>query len=115
MKKHTVDLHGCSASKAEIVIKDTIQRCKESKEQKTRIVFITGRGNHSPNQIPVIKPMFLQMMQEQGIQVHSHNEGSFSVHVKILLKSLSINKTRGGEGVGCQENFEITNLCTKCN
>lgn len=78
--KMTVDLHGYSVAKAREVILKNILECRKSK-QKKKLVIITGRGNHSPNNIPVIKPMFLQLMDDLGIPVFKHNEGCFQVSV----------------------------------
>lgn len=74
------DLHGYSAksAKAEIVL---LIKQYESMKHRTRLIFITGKGLHSPGMKPVIKPLFLDLMKQRGIQVHEINEGKFQISV----------------------------------
>ena len=78
--KKTVDLHGVSVVKAKEIILKSISESKKSKQRK-KLVVITGRGKHSPNNMPAIKPMFLKLMDELGIPVFTHNDGCFQVSV----------------------------------
>ena len=77
-----IDLHGCRACEAKIKINDFVDYWLSKKtEEKQQLIVITGWGRHSPNNIPVLKPMFLEMMRKRGIKVEQVNKGCFKIEI----------------------------------
>ena len=78
----TIDLHGYGAREAETIIGDFVDFWQiHKKETKQQLTVITGWGRHSPNNIPVLKPMFLDMMRKRGIRVYQRNKGCFIIEI----------------------------------
>lgn len=78
----TIDLHGLNRHEANVKINTFIDYWLSNKSLIPRMLtIITGWGRHSPNNIPVIKPHFLQCMKERGIDVFQQNEGCFNIYI----------------------------------
>jgi DNA-nicking Smr family endonuclease len=75
----TIDLHGLFVEEA---IERVERRLKEARAAKlTRLVVITGRGNHSPDHIPKIKPALEKLVRQERLHValEQPNPGCFTV------------------------------------
>ena len=78
----TIDLHGYGAREAKTKIDDFVDLWQNNrKETKQQLTVITGWGRHSPNNIPVLKPMFLKLMRKRGIGVYQRNKGCFIIEI----------------------------------
>ncbi|OJA10251.1 hypothetical protein AZE42_12618 [Rhizopogon vesiculosus] len=66
-RPNTVDLHGLYVTEAEFYFKRAVQQVRESGESSLRV--IVGKGNHSDDNIPKIKPAIQTLGENLGVTV----------------------------------------------
>ncbi|KDQ26818.1 hypothetical protein PLEOSDRAFT_1044205 [Pleurotus ostreatus PC15] len=72
-KQDTIDLHGTSITEAATIVEDTLKWYNASPAKPLRI--ITGRGNHSVNQVGVLKPAIRKKLQQEHWDVRGWDGG----------------------------------------
>ncbi|KAF9499536.1 hypothetical protein BDN71DRAFT_1441660 [Pleurotus eryngii] len=72
-KQDTIDLHGTSIVEAATIVEDTLKWYNASPAKPLRI--ITGRGNHSVNQVGVLKPAIRKKLQQEHWDVRGWDGG----------------------------------------
>ncbi|KAG2048241.1 hypothetical protein BDR06DRAFT_895887, partial [Suillus hirtellus] len=77
-----VELHGLYVSEAESYFDISVQEARDREESSLRV--IVGKGIHSDNNIPKIKPAILAHAKSLGlpIEVDPRNEGCLIVSLK---------------------------------
>lgn len=80
----TVDLHHYTSSQAQRLVLRCLQKAPESDIQE--INFITGRGMHSKNKKPILRPLVLNLCKSKGIkaEICKQNNGVVSVDFSSL-------------------------------
>ncbi|KAG1870128.1 hypothetical protein DFJ58DRAFT_653127, partial [Suillus subalutaceus] len=75
----TVELHGLFVSEAKSYFSNAVRRARDSGESP--LYVIVGRGNHSENNIPRIKPEIQEYGRSLGlgVEVDPHNDGRLIV------------------------------------
>lgn len=68
----SVDLHGYFSAEASEIVKNYLRRAKRE-GNVAQIEFITGRGLHSKDGVPVLRPMVLQLCQDMGFNAYVGN------------------------------------------
>ncbi|KAF9474762.1 hypothetical protein BDN70DRAFT_884481 [Pholiota conissans] len=71
----TIDLHGTTVMEAVTIVKEILYEESSSISQAKPMKIITGRGNHSVNQIGVLKPAVRKALIEDGWVVGSWDGG----------------------------------------
>jgi hypothetical protein len=61
----TVDMHGMTRESAPECVWKTLAELKPGAE---KVNFITGRGRHSKNEVPLLRPLVLKILEEKGIE-----------------------------------------------
>jgi len=69
----TLDLHGLTVTEACTIVRETLQHSPPSPGNTLKI--ITGRGNHSTNQIGVLGPAVREMLIREGYSVSKWDGG----------------------------------------
>ncbi|KAF8200399.1 hypothetical protein BJ912DRAFT_921859 [Pholiota molesta] len=71
----TIDLHGTTVAEAITIVKEILHDEGSSISQARPMKIITGRGNHSANQVGVLKPAVRKALVEDGWVVSSWDGG----------------------------------------
>ncbi|KAG1890301.1 hypothetical protein F4604DRAFT_657854 [Suillus subluteus] len=81
-RRNEVDLHGLYVSEARSYFDIAVQKAFDRKESSLRV--IVGKGNHSDNNIPKIKPAIQAHGESLGllIEVDPRNDGCLIVSFK---------------------------------
>ncbi|KAG1900677.1 uncharacterized protein F5891DRAFT_1109273 [Suillus fuscotomentosus] len=81
-RRNEVELHGLHVSEAEFYFDVSVQEARDREESSLRV--IVGKGIHSENNIPKIKPAILAHAKSLGlpIEVDPRNEGCLIVSLK---------------------------------
>ncbi|KAG1752990.1 hypothetical protein EDB19DRAFT_2035542 [Suillus lakei] len=76
---NVVDLHGLYVEEAKLYFHDAIRGVRDLGESSIRV--IVGKGNHSLNNIPRVKPAIQEYGESLGlgVEVDPHNDGCFVV------------------------------------
>ena len=70
-----IELHGKNLVDAKEAVIRALDSAQQNKIKK--IFFITGRGNHSKGNVPVLRPMVLKVCKERGFNpTLSQNKGT---------------------------------------
>jgi len=79
---HEIDLHGLFVEEAKNFAEERIKLCKEKKVDA--LIIIVGRGNHSIDNIPKIKPAIEQLVKSNGLEsrMNEPNPGCITVLFK---------------------------------
>lgn len=77
----TLDLHGMRKVECEWFIESVLKANKSSRYSK--INFITGKGKHSHNKVPILRPLVMEICERRGLkaQLLQENDGV----VQVLL------------------------------
>ncbi|OJA11637.1 hypothetical protein AZE42_04754 [Rhizopogon vesiculosus] len=67
-RPNTVDLHGLYVTEAEFYFERAVQQVRERGESSLRV--IVGKGNHSDDNIPKIKPAIQTLGKNLGMTVN---------------------------------------------
>lgn len=79
----TIDLHNMRHDEAKIAVLNEIETA--SKSGIDELLVITGRGVHSKNNIPVLRPMVQKLCKQKSILFESVN-GGFRLRLKACSK-----------------------------
>ena len=76
----TFNLHTMRAAELRRFLPSIIQK---NVGKVSEIHFITGKGNHSPDNVPVLKPMVLKFAEKNNLkaEVHPQNIGVIIVYI----------------------------------
>lgn len=83
--KQRIDLHGFKLSESMIIVKKKLEEMeqivKENKAEKL-LIIVTGRGNHSPGNKPVLRPNILRWLKSKNYNVNEKDPGALYVLIK---------------------------------
>ena len=83
--KQRIDLHGFKLSESMIIVKKKLEEMeqivKENKVEKL-LIIVTGRGNHSPGNKPVLRPNILRWLKSKNYDVKENDPGALYVLIK---------------------------------
>ena len=83
--KQRIDLHGFKLSESMIIVKKKIEEMenlvKTIKCEKL-LIIVTGRGNHSPGNKPVLRPNILRWLKRNNYSVNEKDPGALYVLIK---------------------------------
>ena len=82
-----IDLHGYRLAEAMLIVKKKIEMMKRIIEENDlqnglELIIVTGRGIHSPGQIPVLRPNILRWLKRQKYSVNESDPGALYVKIK---------------------------------
>lgn len=81
---HRIDLHGFKLSESLIIVKKKLEEMEEivKKTKKQQLlIIVTGRGNHSPGNKPVLRPNILRWLKSKNYNVNERDPGALYVTV----------------------------------
>jgi DNA-nicking Smr family endonuclease len=78
---HVIDIHGLKVTEARARVEHALGEAMDAGASRLRV--ITGRGNHSVDNIPVLKTRILEAMAEYHIptKVHPTNPGEIWIEL----------------------------------
>ena len=83
--KQRIDLHGFKLSESMIIVKKKLEEMeqivKENKVEKL-LIIVTGRGNHSPGNKPVLRPNILRWLKSKNYNVNEKDPGALYVLIQ---------------------------------
>ena len=83
--KQRIDLHGFKLSESMIIVKKKLEEMeeivRESKVEKL-LIIVTGRGNHSPGNKPVLRPNILRWLKSKNYNVNERDPGALYVLIQ---------------------------------
>ena len=83
--KQRIDLHGFKLSESMIIFKKKLEEMeqivKENKVEKL-LIIVTGRGNHSPGNKPVLRPNILRWLKSKNYNVNEKDPGALYVLIQ---------------------------------
>ena len=83
--KQRIDLHGFKLSESMIIVKKKLEEMeqivKENKLEKL-LIIVTGRGNHSPGNKPVLRPNILRWLKSKNYNVNEKDPGALYVLIQ---------------------------------
>jgi len=78
-----LDLHGLYLDEAMDATRNFLTHWSKKKPNRETVLVITGAGNHSENNVAVIRPKVEELLQEQRLEYESvHGNGAFRVTLK---------------------------------
>lgn len=83
--KQRIDLHGFKLSESMIIVKKKLEEMeqivRENKVEKL-LIIVTGRGNHSPGNKPVLRPNILRWLKSKNYNVNEKDPGALYVLIQ---------------------------------
>lgn len=77
----TLDLHGMRKPECQWYIENVLEATKNSKYSK--INFITGKGKHSVNKVPILRPLVMEISDKKGFKSRLLDENPGVVQVEL--------------------------------
>jgi DNA-nicking Smr family endonuclease len=79
---HEIDLHGLFVEESKTFVEERIKLCKS--KNVDALIIIVGRGNHSADKIPKIKPAIEELVRIHGIEsrINEPNQGCITLLFK---------------------------------
>jgi len=79
---HEIDLHGLFVEESKDFVEERIKLCKQ--KNVDALIIIVGRGNHSADKIPKIKPAIEELVKIHGIEsrINEPNPGCITLLFK---------------------------------
>ena len=76
-----IDLHGCTATEAVNLVRSWLQHYNKSK--MSVVHFIVGKGKHSVNNDPIVKPAVIKWLQDAkyAVEEDDDNPGRLNVYL----------------------------------
>jgi DNA-nicking Smr family endonuclease len=80
-----IDLHGFKLSESMIIVKKKLEEMENLVKIKKRdilLIIVTGRGNHSPDNKPVLRPNILRFLKSRKYDINERDPGALYVTIK---------------------------------
>jgi DNA-nicking Smr family endonuclease len=80
-----IDLHGFKLSESMIIVKKKLEEMENLVKIKKRdilLIIVTGRGNHSPGNKPVLRPNILRFLKSRKYDINERDPGALYVTIK---------------------------------
>ena len=83
--KQRIDLHGFKLSESMIIVKKKIEEMENlvrTIKCEKLLIIVTGRGNHSPGNKPILRPNILRWLKRNDYSVNEKDPGALYVLIK---------------------------------